>query len=75
LLAFDDWRKELVFENRKSRLTRKDLVLTIANKDGGAHFDTEVDERYDDFRKSWSGGSSPVQRAGEPAVGTTALLS
>ena len=62
LLAFDDWWKEIVFENPKSRLTRKDLVLTIANKDGGAHFDTEVDERYDDFRKSWSGGSSLVGR-------------
>jgi len=61
-VTFDDWWGERVFENPKSYLTRKDLVLAIANKDGGAHFDTEVDERYDDFRKSWSGGSSLVGR-------------
>jgi hypothetical protein len=58
LLAFDDWWKEPVFENAKCNLTRKDLVLIMANKDGGAHFDIEIDERYDDFRKSSSGGSS-----------------
>jgi len=57
-MPFDDWWSERVFENSKSFLTRKDLVLFIANKDGGAHFETEVDERYDGFRKSWSGGSS-----------------
>jgi hypothetical protein len=61
-VTFDEWWSERVFENHKSYLTRKDLVLSIANKDGGAHFDTEVDERYDDFRKSWSGGSSLVGR-------------
>jgi hypothetical protein len=49
-------------QNLKSYLTRKDLVLSITNKDGGAHFDTEVDERYDDFRKSWSGRSCLVGR-------------
>jgi len=59
---FDDWWGERVFENQKSYLTRKDLVLAIVNKDGGAHFDTEVEERYDDFRKPWSGKSSLVGR-------------
>lgn len=62
MVAFDDWWGEHIFENRRSFLTRKDLVLAIANKDGGAHFDTEVEVRYDDFRKHWSGGSSLVGR-------------
>jgi hypothetical protein len=61
-LSFDDWWGERVFENSRSFLTRRDLVLAIVNKDGGAHFDAEVEERYDDFRKSWSGGSSLVGR-------------
>ena len=61
-VPFDNWWGERVFENQKSYLTRRDLVLAIVNKDGGAHFDTEVDERYDDFRKSWSGGSSLIGR-------------
>jgi hypothetical protein len=58
LLPFDDWWKQRIFENQSSYLTRKDLVLAVTNKDGGAHFDNEVDKRYDDFRKTWSGGSS-----------------
>ena len=61
-VQFDNWWTERVFENQKSYLTRKDLVLAVVNKDGGAHFDTEVEERYDDFRKSWSGGSTLVGR-------------
>src|SRR5438132_12184306 len=61
LLSFEDWwEKETIFENRAHRLTRKDLVLTVADKDGGAHVDKEVEERYDQFRKSWSGGSTLV---------------
>ena len=60
--SFDKWWSERVFENQNSYLTRKDLVLAIVNKDGGAHFDTEVDKKYDDFRKSWSGGSNLIGR-------------
>jgi len=60
LLRFEDWWKEHVFQNDKYCLTRQDLVLAVANKDGGAHVDSEVDERYDEFRKSWSGGSTLV---------------
>ena len=41
-------------------LTRKDLVLAIANKDGGVHFDNKVQKKYDEFRYSWSGGSTLV---------------
>ena len=62
-VQFENWWSERIFENHKSSyLTRRDLVLTVVNKDGGAHFDTEVEERYDGFRKSWSGGSSLVGR-------------
>jgi hypothetical protein len=60
--SFDKWWNERVFENQNSYLTRRDLVLTIVNKDGGAHFDTEVDKNYDDFRKSCSGGSNLIGR-------------
>lgn len=63
-VPFDDWwNNEHIFENSRSQLTRRNLVLAIANMDGGAHFDSEVEEKYDDFRKSWSGGSSLVGRS------------
>jgi hypothetical protein len=39
----------------------------VANKDGGAHVDKVVEDRYDQFRKSWSGGSTLVGiRSGTP---------
>jgi len=52
------WEQEEVFQSAQSSLTRKDLILSVVNKDGGAHFDSKVDKKYDDFRHSWSGGSS-----------------
>ena len=54
------WEKEEVFKTKEHSLTRKDIVLSVANKDGGAHFDSEVDEKYNAFRHSWSGGSTLV---------------
>ncbi|WP_310600290.1 hypothetical protein [Desulfobulbus sp.] len=68
-VPFDDWWGYRVFENQKFYLTRKDLVLAIVNKDGGAHFDKEVEDNYDTFRKSWSGGSSLVGRQSEEVRG------
>jgi hypothetical protein len=59
-LPFTDWWMEPVFQNRNSALTRKDIVLFVANKDGGAHVDHEVEQHYDDFRKTYSGGSTLV---------------
>ena len=52
------WEQEEVFQSAQSSLTRKDLILSVVNNDGGAHFDSKVDKKYDDFRHSWSGGSS-----------------
>ena len=54
------WELEKIFKSENLVLTRKDLVLTIANKDGGAHFDTRVQEKYDKFRYKWSGGSTLI---------------
>lgn len=54
------WSEEIIFKSTINSLTRKDLVLAVANKDGGAHFDSKVKQNYDEFRKSWSGGTSLV---------------
>lgn len=59
-MPFEKWWEETVFSNSTHGLSRKDLVLAIANKDGGAHFDTKVEAKYDAFRNSWSGGSSLI---------------
>ena len=56
-LDFDTWwnMKILINESGES-LTRKQLILFIANQEGGAHIDPQIDEIYDKFRHSYSGG-------------------
>jgi len=44
---FEDWWGRCVFRDAHgSQFTRKDLVLALANKEGGAHVDQELDAEY-----------------------------
>ncbi len=54
---FDTWWSTPVFVDSKGRaLTRKDLVLTVANQDGGAHVDPALDDTYADLSRNNSLG-------------------
>lgn len=45
------WQRTIVFKDRLGQtFSRKDLVLALANTDGGAHVDSDLDESY--FRLS-----------------------
>lgn len=45
LLSFPDWSGEIVFSNQKKNLYRRKQVLKLlANQDGGAHVDPELDD-------------------------------
>lgn len=67
------WEQDIVFQDPNKRFTinRKDLVLAAANKDGGAHVDAMLNERYQFIEQGagWSmnvnppNGSSIVVRA------------
>ncbi|HRH03398.1 MAG TPA: hypothetical protein PLN13_09365 [Bacteroidia bacterium] len=47
------WEKTIIFENPgKQQMSRKDLILSIAEQDGFAHFDKEPDETYLNFNES-----------------------
>lgn len=46
LLNFNDWWNEVIFDDKKYKLTRKDIILFISNQDGGAHVDPCLDKRY-----------------------------
>lgn len=47
MIDFDSWWNKPVFVDKQGReLTRKDLILTAANQDGGAHVDPSIDETY-----------------------------
>ncbi len=55
--SFDLWWNGIVFvDNIKNEFSRKDIVLSLANKEGGAHVDNKLDKKYSDLRKNNSLG-------------------
>jgi hypothetical protein len=51
-MSFRDWWDEVVLKDGDGTLySRRELVLALANKDGGAHVDPEMDEAYERFTR------------------------
>ena len=51
-VSFDEWWNKVIFVDQKgSETSRKDLILTVANKDGGAHVDPVLDGKYADLSR------------------------
>ena len=47
MIDFESWWNKPVFVDKQDhKLTRKDLILTAANQDGGAHVDPSLDKTY-----------------------------
>ncbi len=74
---FDDWWYAVVFADSKGiEITRCDLVLSIANRDGGAHVDPTLNEAYarlsrQEFlglRATWQGKDLGELRGAEHAA-------
>ncbi len=46
-VSFDEWWNRVIFVDQNgSETSRKDLILAVANKDGGAHVDPVLNEKY-----------------------------
>ncbi len=46
-VSFDEWWNRVVFVDQKEiETSRKDVILSVADKDGGAHVDPVLDEKY-----------------------------
>ena len=46
-VTFDEWWNRVIFVDQEgSETSRKDLILSVANKDGGTHVDPVLDEKY-----------------------------
>ena len=51
-LDFDEWWNEPVIRDKQKRLlSRRDIVLGLANKDGGAHVAPSLDAKYADLSR------------------------
>lgn len=56
-IGFDDWWNGVVLVDIKGHeFSRKDIVLFLANKEGGAHVDHEIDEKYHNLQQKDSMG-------------------
>lgn len=64
LLNFDDWWNEIVLSDNKVFISRKEIVLGIADREGGAHIDDEVGEEQRRFSKGnglgWEANGIPI---------------
>jgi hypothetical protein len=77
-IDFDAWWNGIVLvDSMKNEFSRKDITLYLANKDGGAHVDHEIDEKYHNLRTQnslgWITRTSADEReiAGEDHVPAT----
>jgi hypothetical protein len=50
-LPVEEWWNQIIRVQGGNKLSRRDMVLTLANQDGGAHVDSKVDANYQDFNK------------------------
>jgi hypothetical protein len=53
-LKAEDWWNQIVFvlsHGEDPRISRKDIVLVAANKDGGAHVDAELTPQYESLKR------------------------
>jgi hypothetical protein len=56
-LSFDDWWNKKVVKDPKNRvMTRKNLIINVCNKDGGAHLDEKLNGVYSDLTRNNSYG-------------------
>jgi len=61
-IAFDDWWNAVVFLDKdRNSFSRKELVLALANQDGGAHVARELGEKYTNLSRqnslNWHAGT------------------
>lgn len=47
-VSFDDWWNKVIWlDNKQNRLNRKELIVNVVNKLGGAHVDPKLDKAYE----------------------------
>jgi hypothetical protein len=65
------WNSPVVLDAKGNRLSRKDLVLAVADQDGGAHVDPSLSQIYADLSRNnsvggWVSSGKSIQPMGGP---------
>jgi hypothetical protein len=63
------WNRSVFIDKNKNVFTRKDLVLTVADQDGGAHIDPALEEKYVALSRRNSLGWSYAGEDGQRSLG------
>lgn len=58
------WNGVVLVDAQRNEFSRRDIVLSLANKDGGAHVDHKIDEAYYNLRRNNAQGWITVDEAG-----------
>lgn len=53
-LDFDSWYNGVIYKDENYEISRKKLIDTIAEQDGGAHYDESIEESYVKFAEKTS---------------------
>lgn len=61
------WHGVVLVDAHRNEFSRRDIVLSLANKDGGAHVDHKIDEAYNNLRKNNAQGWIIVDETGRQA--------
>ncbi len=69
-ISFDDWWNGIVLvDSVRNEFSRRDITLFLANKDGGAHVDHKIDEKFNNLRYNNSQGWINVRGDGKHIAG------
>lgn len=72
-ISFTEWWQQEAIINSGKRITRRDLILSAANKDGGAHVDEFLDENYFKITEGMGMAIQLVSTEDRPLVETQPL--
>lgn len=62
---FETWWDGIVLvDAQRNEFSRRDIVLSLANREGGAHVDHKIDEAYNNLRRNNAQGWMTVDGAG-----------
>lgn len=62
------WKRVIFIDNKKNTFTRKDIVCTVANQDGGAHVDVAINADYHELSRRNSMGLKVSGNGSEPVA-------
>ncbi|WP_157780856.1 hypothetical protein [Hymenobacter sedentarius] len=55
-LPFAQWWDQTIMQNHELSVSRRDIIMSLADQDGGAHVDTKLDGDYGDLAKLQGSG-------------------